>query len=150
MKVKIIRLILSCTFLLLFFSYSACAVSASNRYGGSAVFATTGDPKSFNDIIAKETSTTQVTSLIFEGLTTVNAHTLRVEPHLAKSWEISDVEGDISVVSNGPLVGSTLRSLLQFLKADLIGEKNYSKFGDNYFRRLDRLPTICSKPRLQA
>lgn len=52
--------------------------------------------------------------------------------NIGESWEISDVQGDISVVCNGPLEGSTLRSLLQSLKADLIGEKNYSIFGDNF------------------
>ncbi len=52
--------------------------------------ATTSDPKSFNDIIAKESSTTIVTDLIFEGLTTTNAFTTQVEPNLAQSWEISD------------------------------------------------------------
>ena len=62
---------------------------ASSKYGGTVVFATTSDPKSFNDILAKETSTTLVTSLIFEGLTRTNAHTTKVEPNLAKSWEVS-------------------------------------------------------------
>lgn len=51
---------------------------------------TTSDPKSFNDIIAKETSTTLVTSHIFEGLTTTNAFTTKVEPHLARSWKVSE------------------------------------------------------------
>ena len=54
------------------------------------VLSTTSDPRSFNDIIAKETSTTLVTELIFEGLTRTNAATTKVEPHLAKRWEVSD------------------------------------------------------------
>ena len=62
----------------------------SSKYGGSIVFATTSDPKSFNDIIAKETSTTEITSQIFEGLTTTNPFNLKVEPNLAKSWEVSE------------------------------------------------------------
>jgi len=64
--------------------------SPADKYGGELVLATTSDPKSFNDIIAKETSTTLVTGHIFEGLTTTNAFTTKVEPHLAKRWEVSE------------------------------------------------------------
>ena len=51
---------------------------------------TVSDPKSFNDIVAKETSSTLVTGLIFEGLTKTNAFTLKVEPLLARDWEVSE------------------------------------------------------------
>ena len=83
------------TRLLLFLSFFLFVSPASfsknfSPYGGTIVLSTTSDPKSFNDIIAKETSTTAVTSLIFEGLTTVNAFNLKVEPNLAKSWTISE------------------------------------------------------------
>lgn len=57
------------------------------KYGGQLVLATTSDPKSFNPILAKETSTTAITGLIFEGLTRTNGETLEVEPNLAESWE---------------------------------------------------------------
>src|SRR3990167_8868732 len=60
-----------------------------DKYGGELVVSTTSDPKSFNDIIAKETSTTEITSLMFEGLTKTNAFTLKVEPLLAESWEVT-------------------------------------------------------------
>ncbi|MFA5059037.1 MAG: ABC transporter substrate-binding protein [Candidatus Omnitrophota bacterium] len=53
------------------------------------VLATTSDPRSFNPIVAQETSTTAITSHIFEGLTRTNGVTLKVEPHLAQSWDIS-------------------------------------------------------------
>ena len=59
------------------------------RHGGQLVISTTSDPKSFNDILAKETSTSMVTELIFEGLTKTNAVTLKVEPNLAERWEVS-------------------------------------------------------------
>ena len=62
----------------------------SIKHGGELVFATTSDPKSFNDIIAKETSTTLVTGHIFEGLTTTDAFTTKVKPHLAERWEVSE------------------------------------------------------------
>lgn len=68
----------------------AFAAEFSSQHGGQLVDTTTSDPRSFNDITAKETSTSAVTSLIFEGLTTVNAHSLKIEPHLAKSWSVSD------------------------------------------------------------
>ncbi|MCK4810525.1 MAG: ABC transporter substrate-binding protein [Candidatus Omnitrophica bacterium] len=58
--------------------------------GGKLIFAITSDPKSFNPIVAKETSTTQITGYLFEGLTTVNPCTLEVIPNLAQSWETED------------------------------------------------------------
>lgn len=58
--------------------------------GGTLTLATISDPKSFNPIVAKETSTTIFTGLIFEGLTRVNGVSLEVEPHLAKSWSVSE------------------------------------------------------------
>jgi len=64
-------------------------ILASSKFGGQVVFSTTSDPKSFNDILAKETSTTLVTGHIFEGLTTTNAFTTKVEPHLAERWTVS-------------------------------------------------------------
>ena len=62
----------------------------SPRHGGKIVLATISDPKSFNPIVAKETSTTAVTNLIFEGLTKTNGVTTEVEPSLASSWDISE------------------------------------------------------------
>ena len=59
-----------------------------DKYGGQLVLATTSDPRSFNPILAKETSTTAITGLLFEGLTRTNGVTLEVEPNLAQSWEI--------------------------------------------------------------
>ena len=66
------------------------AENANPKYGGQLVLATTSDPKSFNAIIAKETSTTAVTNLIFDGLTTVDVFTLKVKPQLAERWEVSE------------------------------------------------------------
>lgn len=58
--------------------------------GGTLTLSTISDPKSFNPMVAKETSTTEITGLIFEGLTRINGITLEVEPHLAKSWTVSE------------------------------------------------------------
>lgn len=49
-----------------------------------------------------------------------------------ESWELSDVEGDTSVVANGPLAGTTLKTLLEQYKADLVGEKVYAQFGSKF------------------
>ena len=57
--------------------------------GGELVLSTTSDPKSFNPIVAQETSTTQITGYIFEGLTRTDPSTLDVLPNLALSWETS-------------------------------------------------------------
>ncbi len=52
--------------------------------------------------------------------------------NVGESWEISDVEGDTSIVLNGELKGQSLRELLETFKADLIGEKNYKTFGNKF------------------
>lgn len=62
----------------------------SDQHGGTLVLSTLSDPKSFNSIIAKETSTTAVTGLIFEGLTTLDMETLQPKPLLAERWEVSE------------------------------------------------------------
>ncbi|MEM5565558.1 type I phosphomannose isomerase catalytic subunit [Psychroserpens sp. AS72] len=53
-------------------------------------------------------------------------------PNVGESWEISDVEGVTSIVSNGNLKGQSLKQLLEAYKADLIGEKNYKIFGNKF------------------
>lgn len=53
-------------------------------------------------------------------------------PNIGESWEISDVEGDTSIVVNGNLEGQSLKHLLSTYKADLIGEKNYKQFGNTF------------------
>lgn len=68
---------------------SRICLAAENPYGGQLVIATTSDPKSFNDIMAKETSTSMVTDQIFEGLTRMNVFTLKPEPNLAERWTVS-------------------------------------------------------------
>nr|WP_321224710.1 type I phosphomannose isomerase catalytic subunit [uncultured Psychroserpens sp.] len=53
-------------------------------------------------------------------------------PNAGESWELSDVEGDTSIVSNGSLEGLTLKELLEKYKADLIGHKNYKVFKNKF------------------
>lgn len=49
-----------------------------------------------------------------------------------ESWEISGVDGDISVVSEGSLRGKSLVDLIDTYKGELIGEKVYEKFGNKF------------------
>ncbi len=53
-------------------------------------------------------------------------------PKTGESWDISSVEGNVSIVANGFLKGKTLSEILEIFQADLLGEKNYRKFGTNF------------------
>jgi len=57
------------------------------KRGGTLVLATFGQgPKSFNPVTSGESSTTEYTRFIFEGLTETDAWTNEVRPLLAESW----------------------------------------------------------------
>lgn len=49
-----------------------------------------------------------------------------------ESWEISGVEGNISVVSEGALQGKSLVELIDEFKGQLIGTSVYEKFGNKF------------------
>ncbi len=55
-----------------------------------------------------------------------------IKSNIGESWEISDVEGDISVVANGILKGKSLRCLVKEFKAEFLGKKVYKQFGDEF------------------
>ena len=59
------------------------------KHGGRLVHASIGEPKSFNPIVMSETSTSDYTMRMFEGLTRLNMFTGEVEPGIAKSWEVA-------------------------------------------------------------
>jgi mannose-6-phosphate isomerase len=46
-----------------------------------------------------------------------------------ESWELSGVEGNISVVSNGFLEGNDLQEIIEVYMGDLVGEQVYDRFG---------------------
>jgi mannose-6-phosphate isomerase len=46
-----------------------------------------------------------------------------------ESWEISAVQGHLSVVSNGFLAGNTIQEIIEVYMGDLVGEAVYEKFG---------------------
>jgi mannose-6-phosphate isomerase len=52
--------------------------------------------------------------------------------NIGESWEISDVEGDTSVVVNGGLKGQNLKQLILEFKGSLVGEKIYTHFGEKF------------------
>ncbi len=51
------------------------------------------------------------------------------EESIGESWEISAVEDNISVVSNGILADNDLQELIEVYMGDLVGDRVYEKFG---------------------
>ena len=49
-----------------------------------------------------------------------------------ESWELSDVEDNTSIVANGALKGTSLKTLLQHYQANLVGQKVYDHFGAKF------------------
>ena len=70
------------------FLFAGCSEKKINKFKNAISLSTSSDPKSFNPIIAKETSTTLITGFIFEGLTKIDGITLEVKPLLAEKWEV--------------------------------------------------------------
>jgi len=50
----------------------------------------------------------------------------------AESWEISTIQDNISIVSNGFLAGNNLQELIEIYMDDLVGGKVYNKYGDEF------------------
>jgi len=50
----------------------------------------------------------------------------------AESWEVSSIQENISVVSNGFLAGNNLQELIEIYMGDLVGDKVYKQFGDEF------------------
>lgn len=67
------------------------------RKGGRFVRAVLTDPKTFNGVIAAETSTTDVTDLLEGGAIRRNQMTLEYEPAMATGWTISEDQKSITV-----------------------------------------------------
>ncbi|MDW5290550.1 type I phosphomannose isomerase catalytic subunit [Formosa sp. PL04] len=51
---------------------------------------------------------------------------------VGESWEISDVDGEPSIVANGTLKGKSLKFLLETYKENLIGVQNYRIFKNKF------------------
>ena len=52
--------------------------------------------------------------------------------NIGESWELSGVDGSISVVSNGFLQGNDLNELIEIYMGDLVGERVYRKYGEEF------------------
>ena len=52
--------------------------------------------------------------------------------HLGESWEVSGVEGNVSVVADGPYAGMSLSSLIDQEQGRLMGEHVYQRFGNRF------------------
>jgi mannose-6-phosphate isomerase len=48
---------------------------------------------------------------------------------IGESWELSAVQRNLSVVTNGFLKGNTIEELTEVYLGELVGEKNYERFG---------------------
>ena len=51
---------------------------------------------------------------------------------IGESWEISGLEGDVSVVSNGHLAGNELNELIEVYMGELVGDRVYNRFGEEF------------------
>jgi peptide/nickel transport system substrate-binding protein len=69
---------------------AACFRADVGTYGGAIVLSSFSDPKSFNPITSTETTTSEFTRYMYEGLVRINGVTLMPEPGIADTWEISD------------------------------------------------------------
>lgn len=53
-------------------------------------------------------------------------------PNCGETWEVSGVKNDVSVVANGDLQGESLADILVKYQADLVGQKVYERFGNEF------------------
>jgi peptide/nickel transport system substrate-binding protein len=64
-------------------------VASIGKYGGRFVLGETSDPKTFNAMMANETSSSDITGRMFVGLADFDNETQETYPGLAKSWDLS-------------------------------------------------------------
>ncbi|WP_052467067.1 type I phosphomannose isomerase catalytic subunit [Psychroserpens damuponensis] len=55
-----------------------------------------------------------------------------VSSNVGESWEISDVKGNVSQVSNGRYKGSNLKELIERYESQFMGQSNFEQFGHNF------------------
>ncbi|MFK7922672.1 MAG: type I phosphomannose isomerase catalytic subunit [Bacteroidia bacterium] len=49
-----------------------------------------------------------------------------------ETWEISGVDGNVSIVADGPLAGKSLKELINLYQDQLLGKSVYERFGDDF------------------
>ncbi len=69
--------------------------------------------------------------------------------NIGESWELSGVENSVSIVSNGHLQGKNLIEILQEYKKELVGEKVYNVF-ENEFPLLFKYLDACDDLSIQV
>ncbi|WP_339609056.1 type I phosphomannose isomerase catalytic subunit [uncultured Planktosalinus sp.] len=65
--------------------------------------------------------------------------------NVGESWEISDVENNISVVSNGLLKGQSISEIVRDYKEELLGKHVFKQFGNKFpllFKFIDAKKTL--------
>jgi len=53
-------------------------------------------------------------------------------PNCGETWELSGVDGNVSIVSNGHFAGKPLVDLIRMFKGDLVGTQVYNKHHDEF------------------
>jgi len=53
-------------------------------------------------------------------------------PNIGESWEVSGVQGNLSVVTNGYLAGNNIEELIEVYMGDITGDSIYEKFGNEF------------------
>ncbi len=54
------------------------------------------------------------------------------EENIGESWELSGVQGDISIVSNGFLEGNSLEEIIEIYMGDIVGDPIFNKFDKEF------------------
>ena len=72
-----------------------------------------------------------------------------VQEGIGESWEVSHVEGSVSVVENGALADKSLDELIQTYGAELMGKKVIDRFG-NVFPLLIKFIDACDNLSIQV
>lgn len=53
-------------------------------------------------------------------------------PNCGETWEVSDVEGNVSIVNEGSLQGKSLHELVEQYKGELVGKHVYEQYGNRF------------------
>lgn len=53
-------------------------------------------------------------------------------PNCGESWELSGVEGNVSVATNGYLAGNSLNELIEVYMGDLVGDQVFETYGNEF------------------